>query len=397
MEERDDVLYICHETGALGGAALSLMNLIHAMRATVRPVVVVRRGPGDAVNDFFRRQGCACVVAPFELNTTVPFGFRTLVKFIPKYLRYHFVNGLALWRVRAAVSGRAVRLVHTNSSVITFGYHLARRLGVPHVWHLREFQDRDFAVRPFCGWRELKRKIYRADAAIAITEAVYRHWQLDRARRALCLWDAVRPAADACNCPDKGKYVVFCAATLSAAKGADCAVEAFAQSGLAARGYTLRMIGHCPPAYKESLTRLAAGCGVGEAVEFVGFCADVRPHLLRATAFLMCSRDEGLGRVTVEALFYGCPVVARRSGGTPEFIRHGRNGFLFDSVRECAALLRAMPGRDFARLAEEANRTAATSFSEEAYALRLREVYDGVIAPPARGGGGGPSARATRG
>lgn len=378
MEKKDNVVYICHEVGALGGAALSLMNLIHALRGSVHPIVVVPGGVGDVVHDFFLRQGCECVVAPFELNATIPLSFRSVVKFIPKYLRYHRVNRRALRLVLAVLSGRTVRLVHTNSSVVSLGYHLARRLGVPHVWHLREFQDRDFSLRPFCGWRELKRKIYRADAAIAITEAVYRHWGLDRARRAVCLWDAVRPAADACSCPDKEKYVVFCAATLSDAKGADFAVEAFALSGLAAAGYVLRMVGRCPPGYGDRLSRLAADRGVASAVELVGFCDDVRPHLLRATAFLMCSHNEGLGRVTVEALFYGCPVVARRSGGTPEFIRHGQNGFLFDSVQECGALLRDMPRQDFARLAAEANRTAAGSFSEEAYALRLREIYDSL-------------------
>ena len=375
MEKKYEVVYICHDVERLGGAALSLMNLIHALREEVHPIVVLPGGAGEAVHDYFVAKGCECLTIPFVLNTTILPCFRTKVKFLPKFVRYHWHNGRLLRRLTTQLSGRPIRLVHSNSSVVTFGYHLARRLGVPHVWHLREFQDRDFGVRPFCGWAELKRKIYRSDAVIAISGAVYRHWQLERACRAYCMTDAVRPASDVAVCLDKEKYIVFCAAGLTDRKGTHWAVEAFAQSGLAAQGYVLKLIGACNLDYRKRLEALAVQWKVDQAVEFVGFCADVRPYLLRATAFLMCSQDEGLGRVTVEAFFYGCPVVARNSGGTPEFVRHGVNGFLYDNVSECAALLRRMPAQNFARLADEAHRTAVEEFSEEAYARKLRPVY----------------------
>ena len=44
---------------------------------------------------------------------------------------------------------------------------------------------------------------------------------------------------------------------------------------------------------------------------------------------LMCSRSEAFGRVTVEALKSGRPVVGTRSGGTTELISEGVNGLLF--------------------------------------------------------------------
>ena len=219
MEKKYEVVYICHDMNRLGGAALSLMNLIHALRDEVHPIVVVPGGKGEAVHDYFVAQGCECLTVPFYLNTTIPPCFRTKVKFLPKFVRYHWHNGRLLRRLTVQLAGRPVRLVHSNSSVVTFGYHLARRLGVPHVWHLREFQDRDFGIRPFCGWADLKRKIYRSDAVIAISDAVYRHWQLEHARRAYCMTDAVRPASDVAVCLDKEKYVVFCAAGLTDRKG----------------------------------------------------------------------------------------------------------------------------------------------------------------------------------
>ena len=35
-------------------------------------------------------------------------------------------------------------VIYTNTSVVAVGYALARKLRVPHVWHIREFGDRDY-------------------------------------------------------------------------------------------------------------------------------------------------------------------------------------------------------------------------------------------------------------
>lgn len=49
------------------------------------------------------------------------------------------------------------------------------------------------------------------------------------------------------------------------------------------------------------------------------------------TSMLMCSRMEAFGRVTVEALSCGLPVIGINSGGTPEIIENDVNGFLVNS------------------------------------------------------------------
>jgi glycosyltransferase involved in cell wall biosynthesis len=46
---------------------------------------------------------------------------------------------------------------------------------------------------------------------------------------------------------------------------------------------------------------------------------------------------EPWGRVVVEALACGVPVVAHRRGGYAEAIESGRNGFLFDDTEEAVA------------------------------------------------------------
>ena len=42
-------------------------------------------------------------------------------------------------------------IIHSNSSVIDFGGYLSRRLGVRHVWHLREFGYLDYGLKSMFG------------------------------------------------------------------------------------------------------------------------------------------------------------------------------------------------------------------------------------------------------
>lgn len=48
---------------------------------------------------------------------------------------------------------------------------------------------------------------------------------------------------------------------------------------------------------------------------------------------------EAFGRVVLEAMLCGIPVVAEARGGYASFIRHGENGFLFDDPRDAMAQL----------------------------------------------------------
>ena len=49
-----------------------------------------------------------------------------------------------------------------------------------------------------------------------------------------------------------------------------------------------------------------------------------------ADAFIFPSRTETLGLVLLEAMAAGCPAIAARSGGIPDIITDGHNGYLFD-------------------------------------------------------------------
>jgi glycosyltransferase involved in cell wall biosynthesis len=57
-----------------------------------------------------------------------------------------------------------------------------------------------------------------------------------------------------------------------------------------------------------------------------------------ADAFVFPSRTETLGLVLLEAMAAGCPVVAAHSGGIPDIVTNGVNGFMFDPIDDQGAI-----------------------------------------------------------
>jgi glycosyltransferase involved in cell wall biosynthesis len=72
----------------------------------------------------------------------------------------------------------------------------------------------------------------------------------------------------------------------------------------------------------------------GPTVEFLGNLSDeeLTKTYQQAKAFLFASVDEEFGIAPVEAMGYGLPVIAFKSGGIPEYLVDKVNGYLFDQL-----------------------------------------------------------------
>ncbi len=70
----------------------------------------------------------------------------------------------------------------------------------------------------------------------------------------------------------------------------------------------------------------------GTNTNFVGYLQglELASAYASADAFIFPSRTETLGLVLLEAMAAGCPVVAANSGGIPDIVTNGVNGYMFD-------------------------------------------------------------------
>lgn len=362
------VLYISHECGYIAGSTLSLENLLHSVRDFVDARIVVREE--GVVSRYLQDAGFTVIVVPFKLAVFSGNLYKRASRFLRLQRdRSHFIS-----TIRSALSGWSPDIIHSNSGVVDIGLYVSRALGVPHVWHLREYMGLDFDLHPFPSWHAWRKKIAHSNSVIAVSSGIYHYYNLDTHPGAIWINDAVRPSTCRQVVFPKDRYFVFCAGGFSAAKMPEVAVGAFRDSGVWLDGFRLRLVGNCPSQMRKDLISLAGNAA--SALDFMGLSADVREHMLHASGFLMTSKCEGLGRVTIEAMFYGCPVIARNTGGTLDVIKDGETGFLFDTQEQCSALIASLADNTPNDVIEKAADRAVELFSEERYGPQIMTVYN---------------------
>ncbi len=79
----------------------------------------------------------------------------------------------------------------------------------------------------------------------------------------------------------------------------------------------------------DKLKNMTSMLGIEENVKFLGWRPDMAEVMSTFDLFVLPSLNEGMGRVLVEAMVLGKPIVASNVGGIPDLVFNGENGYLF--------------------------------------------------------------------
>ncbi len=124
----------------------------------------------------------------------------------------------------------------------------------------------------------------------------------------------------------------------------------------------------------------------GTPTHFVGYLTGkaLGSAFACADAFVFPSRTETLGLVVLEAMAAGCPVVAARSGGIPDIVTDGVNGYLFDPADDqgaIAATQRLLNQQQERETLRQNARVEAERWSWAAATRQLQNYYRAVVVP----------------
>jgi glycosyltransferase involved in cell wall biosynthesis len=168
--------------------------------------------------------------------------------------------------------------------------------------------------------------------------------------------------------------------SLNPQKGQVDAIEAMGKLVAAGRDVRLFFYGTGGRGYTARLRARVSALGLSDRVEFCGHVADVSARMAQADAVLVTSRCEAFGRVTVEAMRAGVPVIGSASGGTVELIEDGRTGLLYpsgDANALASAIARLVDAPDFARRLADAGRNwASPRFGAAQFADALQREFE---------------------
>jgi len=110
---------------------------------------------------------------------------------------------------------------------------------------------------------------------------------------------------------------------------------------------------------------------------------EVLDLISKAAVFVLASRCEGMGRVLLEAMAAGVPVVGSEVGGIPYIIRDGENGFVFPvgdvkALEQC--LRRLLDDPDLrVQMGQVGKRRVAEDFVESRYVDHFAELIEETI------------------
>ena len=130
---------------------------------------------------------------------------------------------------------------------------------------------------------------------------------------------------------------------------------------------------------RVELEDLVKSEGLSGSFIFTGWRDDVPRMLSGMDIFVLSSLNEGMGRVLVEAMAVGLPIVATDVGGVRELVQDGVNGYLVPSKGP-----EAMAGKIVELLRDEvkrksmgeAGKSICKSYSSEAMVGKIEKLYD---------------------
>jgi glycosyltransferase involved in cell wall biosynthesis len=180
------------------------------------------------------------------------------------------------------------------------------------------------------------------------------------------------------------KFVVGHFSRLSPWKGQHILIEALSQCP---ENVVVILVGDAlfgEHEYVEDLHQKVTALGLENRVKFLGFRADI-PELMAACDLVVhtSTAPEPFGRVIVEAMLCGKPVVAAKAGGAMELVEDGINGFLVTpgKSQELAGVINncRQESTKTANIANYARITASERFDVKIINQQIQELLKSII------------------
>lgn len=307
---------------------------------------------------------------------------------------------LAVLRLAAYLRRTRYDVVHTHNSKAGFVGRLAARLaGAPcvvHTVHGFAFHDQEPPLRRAL-FRTLERRAARWCHHMIFISNPLAEWAGREGIRCPgghsvipsgIELDRFAPAADAERAAQRRRFgiaedapVVGIVSKLWPGKGHDVLLEALPAVRAAVPGAVLLVVGEGE--LRPALERRARELGVADAVVFAGFLHDVRPACAAMDLSVLPSLFEGMGRVLLEAMAMGLPVVASDVGGIPDVVVHGGTGLLVppgDRLALTNAICDILMDKDRAARMGAAGRSRVDHrFGARAMAESIERVYRDLL------------------
>ncbi len=377
------ILYIINGVSLSEGSTKSFISMLTQIQTYGCEVAVVtpqRKG----IYEWLKQNNIQTFALHYYFNTKISGNFYTILKStIKKCFNYY-----SAVRLKEICEKWKPDIVHSNSSVNDIGYLAAKWLRIPHVWHIREYGDRDFGLNILHLDERLREPL---NYSITITKDIAKHKGLIDLPSNRVIYNGIISKSG--NLPEtiKDNYFLY-AGRIEPTKGIEDCINAFIQFKENTKSNViLKVAGTCPKAYttlKSKLTKKLNEHNLSDAVEWLGVRKDIGLLMSHALATIVPSHFEGFGRVMPEAQTQRCLIIGRNTGGTKEQFDNGLEftgkeiGIRFETVNElaqCFANVLVMSSSDISEITENAFCTVNNLYTIEENGRRVFNFYNEIL------------------
>lgn len=387
------VLFVDHVRRILGGAEINLIELAAEALALHRWDIHAACDPEGRLHDSLRSLGLTPHPFAFDPNLGT---LRIVGRRFPIAQALRSLKALAQARTHfsqiLATVQPAVVVSCTNKDHFA-AWPACRTARIPSVWWVNDILTRDFF--PWTARRAFLLQARRGASRIVVVSeyarqallqqrlppdqvtTIHNGIPLDRYRR--------QPRGTLRNMLSitDAEPLVGVVGRFTPWKGQDLflrVANAWCQTSPSGRFVLIGQAFNEDQGYEQKLRDFIRTRGLRERVHVIPFQREITLSLSDLDLLVHPSlKPEPFGRVLIEAMAVGVPVLAARAGGVPEIITHQENGLLAepgddaDYLRQLRAVLPDSDLRDRLRLAGQA--TVHSRFSVS----RVREAFDAMF------------------
>ena len=381
---KQNILYIAHYS-ELYGANKSLLSLLAQRKRLGFSDLVVLPAAGSFVG-LLKELEVMYFIEPFFLSYHIPSNRKQpiyrLIRWVLNLIfrvRSFLSQQKASAKIAAKIKNSDLTLIHSNSSLHEVGYYLSEKLGLPHIWHIREFGDLDYGFIYNFSLARRKRHLKSAAKCIFVGDKLRKHFNYSSEKNGIVIRNGVFPKTYTENIDwEKERADLLMVGYLSQTKGQDIAIKAFACIHKKYPNKKLHIVGDGCQKYKTELKALTKDLNLDEHVIFHGFQTQMSDFYLLSKYTLMCSKNEAMGRVTPEAFAHGSVVIGIDNAGTAEMITHEKTGILFngkESQLAHAVMELESNHEQYLMLRSSARDEFITHYTEEEYVHKISQIY----------------------
>lgn len=353
----------------LGGGGKSLLGLLEQLPGQGWQTHVVVPGEGQFTDELIR-MGISHDIYPFEpLDPRRPF---------------HTVRTLLKWR--SIMRRVKPSLIHANGFDLSRSFSVAAAsLGIPYITHVR------FPSTPD-GIRWTLRGLPKPAALIfnsrAMLEDQWPHIEkISPSSRPFVAHNAVdleqfHPAP----WPDSEKLRIGIIANFAPFKRHEDFIRMAAAMLKRRQDLEFWIVGEDTQGTgrRAALEELSRDLGANAAVKFLGHRSDIPDIMRQLHLVVVPSEFEPFGRVVIEAMACGRPVIGSNDGGIPEIIDHGDTGYLVevgDADGFARHALEVLGDRGmWEKMSLAANKAVNERFSLTAHVEQITSIYRKIVA-----------------